>query len=470
MQWICEPRYATRRRPERETYGPRLGKIASKLGTPLMPWQQLVADVGLELVWHELPNGKRVLLPAYREVIVTIPRQNGKTTLVLTWEMDRAISWGSAQRIAYTAQTGNDARKKLLEDQVPLIQQSALDASIAPNGIRRVNGSEGIRFRNGSKLDVLASSVAAGHGRTLDLGVIDEAFEDVDDRREQAMLPAMVTRPDAQLLVVSTMGTDASTYLNRKVDAGRDMVLSDRDDAEIAYFEWSADQESDIDDPETWRSCMPAFGITISERVIRHARDTMTEGEFRRAFLNQRTAAEERVIPLDAWNAACGSDVTPDRELVFAIDCNPERTFSSIAVADLDGLCELVDHDRGTSWLVPQVVQKAKRWNATVAYDPSGPAGVFGDALNQEGVRTIAVAGRDLAHACSFFFDGVIDRTLRIRAHESLNVAIAAARRRTSGDAWVWARRDTVSDISPIVAVTIAAWAAQNRRKADFVF
>lgn len=451
---ICQPRYATRRRyPERQTFGPRLGRVAERLGTPLMDWQQLVADVGLE---YTVTAGGLVVM-SYREVIVTIPRQNGKTTLVLTFEVDRCLMWGKPQRVAYTAQTGLDARKKMLEDQLPLIQRSVLADAV--ENVRRAQGSEGIDFRGGSQLDVLASTESAGHGRTLDLGVIDEAFKDADDRREGAMLPAMATRADAQLLVVSTMGTDASHYLNRKVAVGRKLVETDSDVAEIAYFEWSADQKADIDDPRTWAGCMPALGITVTDRAVRHARETMTEGEFRRAYLNQRTAADDRVIPIDVWDAACG-DVQPDTHVVIAIDCNPERTHSTIAMADVEGRCEVSEHDRGTAWLIPQVVQQARRWNAPVAYDPTGPAGVFGDEIQKHGIRVIPVSGRDMAHACSWFFDGVHDGTIRIRLHADLDAAVAAAKKRYSGDAWVWGRRNDETDISPLVAVTIGSFAA----------
>lgn len=451
---FCLPLFARRRRPERLTWGPRLYRVSETLGTPLMPWQQFVANVGLE---YELTSAG-IAVPCYREVVVTIPRQNGKTTLVLSWELDRCLMWGKAQRVAYTAQTGLDARKKVLEDQLPVIERSPLGAAV--HNVRRAQGSEGIDFQGGSQLDVLASTESAGHGRTLDLGVIDEAFKDVDDRREGAMLPAMTTRVDAQLLVVSTMGTDASNYLNRKVDAGRNMALRDDESAEIAYFEWAADEEADIDDPATWQSCMPAYGITVTDRAIRHARETMSEGEFRRAFLNQRTATDDRIIRGDLFDAVCG-DVVPDGRIVIAIDCNPERTASSIAVADELGRCQIVDHDEGTAWLLNQAMQKARRWGAPVAYDPAGPAGVFGDNLAKNGIKTIPVSGRDLAHACSFFYDAVMSETIQIRTHAALHAAVAAAKKRTSGDAWVWARREA-ADLSPLVAVTIAHFAAQR--------
>jgi phage terminase large subunit-like protein len=69
----------------------------------------------------------------------------------------------------------------------------------------------------------------------------------------------------------------------------------------IAYFEWSAAPDADPDDPATWWSCMPALGHTITEETIRHARMTMTDGEFRRAMLNQQMADEEHWISRELW-------------------------------------------------------------------------------------------------------------------------------------------------------------------------
>ena len=48
--------------------GGREGEVAAALGTPYMPWQQLVADVSMEL---DPATG----LPWYREVVIVVPRQ-----------------------------------------------------------------------------------------------------------------------------------------------------------------------------------------------------------------------------------------------------------------------------------------------------------------------------------------------------------------------------------------------------------
>ena len=421
-----------------------------------MPWQQLVADVGLEL---DEETGR----PAYREIVVTVPRQSGKTTLVLAWELQRALRWATSQRCAYTAQTGWDARRKLVDDQAPLLMGSGL--RVAVDRVLRGAGNEAIIFKNGSRIDVLASTEAAGHGRTIDLGVIDEAFSDTDDRREQALLPAMATRASAQILVVSTAGTEASVFLRRKVDTGR-AAAANGETSGIAYFEWSAPDEADIDDPRTWAMCMPALGHTINEQVVQHARQTMSEGDFRRSYLNQWTASDDRVIPASMWDAVCDSQTRPEGRLVFALDVNAERSAASIAVGDDAGRVELVEHRPGVGWVVDRVVEVASKWDAPVVLDGYGPAGSLFDAIVKRGVRVEKLGTRQVSNACASFFDAVSDRRIEIRQHQLLDDAIAAARRRTTGDSWLWARADTATDISPLMAVTLAFDGASSARAA----
>ena len=420
--------------------------MSRQLGLPLMPWQQLIADVGLEI---DPESG----LPAYREICLTVPRQSGKTSLLLAWELQRCLRWPTAQRVAFTSQTGWDARRKLVDDQVPLLLGSPL--KVAVERIYRGAGNESVIFKNGSRIDVLAATESAGHGRTIDLGVIDEAFADIDYRREQSILPAMATKPAAQILILSTAGTEASVFLKHKVDTGRAAVTSGATNG-IAYFEWSADPDADIDDPRTWQSCMPALGLTISEAVVRHARATMSEGDFRRSYLNQWTASDDRIIPAVVWDAVVSPGVKPDGRLVFAVDVAPDRSSASIGVADEQGRVELVESRPGVGWIVDRVVQLSAKFECPVVLDGYGPAGSLFDQLESKGVRVEKYSSRQVAQACSTFFDAVADDRIRVRSSSLLDDAVAAVRRRVSGDTWSWSRSDTAVDICPLMVVTLA--------------
>src|SRR5688572_27533433 len=253
----CPPRFATRRRSERETFGPELAAVADKLGQPFMPWQRLVADVGGEI---DPLTG----LPAYREIRVTVPRQSGKTTLFLSWQINRCVSrrWKHPQRSVFTAQTGKDARDKWIDELFPLIRNSQIKSLVSVKGSRlEINegmGNEAIKFRTGSLIRLLSTSTSSGHSKTLHQAVMDEVWHDTDDRREQGLRPAMITVDDAQLLVCSTAGTVNSTVLNRKVETGREAVAEDLGFG-VAYFEWSAPESWDPLDEASYVTFMPAL-------------------------------------------------------------------------------------------------------------------------------------------------------------------------------------------------------------------
>src|ERR1700733_136749 len=97
---LCVPRWSTPRRYERATWGPFWGRVATALGRPYMPWQQQVADVAGET----FKDGRL----CYNEIVITVPRQSGKTTLVLSVVVGRAEagpSFGGRQKMLYAAQT-----------------------------------------------------------------------------------------------------------------------------------------------------------------------------------------------------------------------------------------------------------------------------------------------------------------------------------------------------------------------------
>jgi phage terminase large subunit-like protein len=315
-----------------------------------MPWQRYVADVALE---YDPVTGRLW----YREVDLTVPRQSGKTTEILAVAVDRALSFGGRQNIVYTAQTRNDARLKWEEEHVAILERSIFGPMFR---VKLANGQESIRWRNGSRHGITATTEKSGHGPTLDLGFVDEAFAQVDARTEQAMKPSMITRPEPQLWVASTAGTETSTYLRGKVKAGRRRVESGVP-SRIAYFEWSAPDEADPGDPAVWRACMPALGHTITEDAIRAEYESMRSellAEFQRAYLNQwvdRSLAD-LVIPLEWWAQCADPSSVITGPVVFAVDVAPDHAWASIGVAGWrpDGLPhgELEERHADTGWVV----------------------------------------------------------------------------------------------------------------------
>lgn len=101
----AEPAYATARNPKNPSFGKRVAAVAAHLGTPLMPWQRTVADVITELDPAN-PGAWR-----YPLVVISVPRQAGKTALLRALLVDRMMCYRKHE-ILMTAQTGKDARKR----------------------------------------------------------------------------------------------------------------------------------------------------------------------------------------------------------------------------------------------------------------------------------------------------------------------------------------------------------------------
>ena len=419
-----------------------------------MPWQRHVVDVALEV------NPDTGML-AYREVRLTVPRQSGKTTLMLATMVHRCVAMGDRQRIFYTAQTGKDARLKWEDEHVPVLERSPFRSRIS---VRRTNGSEAIRWNNGSLWSLLATTESAGHGAQADLGVLDEAFSYVDDRLEQAMKPAMVTRPQPQLWIVSTAGTEDSLYLNEKIDDGR-MRAAAGASSSVAYFEWSAPEEADIASPDTWRACMPALGLTVPIEAIRSDFESMREPEFRRAYLNQRqdraAAAPWQIISEDDWKACADTSSAIADKPTIALDVTPSRSMASLCAAGTrsDGAAhvEVIGNRPGTSWVLDWFAAEDRvRTYRSVVIDPVSGANSLVSDLRNLGLQIVEVGTRQMVAGCGKFYDLATQGRLRHIDQVPLNAAVAGSKKRNLGDAWAWHRRDNTVDVSPLVAATLA--------------
>lgn len=437
-----------------------MAQTSAALGKRLIFWQEHVSDVAMEV---DPDTG----LLYYRTVILTVPRQSGKTTLEFAVIVHRCTAW-PAQNVTYTAQTRVKAREKW--EDAHLV---ALDASpFGPKGsrmykTRKTTGMEAVLWNNGSKYGIEAVTEKSGHGDTLDLGFIDEAFAQTDSRTEQAMKPAMVTRPQPQLWIVSTAGTDTSVYLREKVNLGRARCEAGLTGG-VAYFEWSAPDKADPADPATWWACMPGLvGGLTTEDAIRSDFASMELREFRRGYLNQWQDAipdEWLVVPQEIWEGLKSDPVASGR-VALAADVTPQNRAGTIAAAwrRPDGCMdvEVIEHRAGTSWMPKVIAGLAERHKPlAVVIDKAGPAHSIVDELEGLGVDVTCPNAGEVADGCGRFLDAVLDsRTLRHNGDPSLTVAVAGAVRRDLGDRWAWARKAPMVDISPLVAATLAFWA-----------
>jgi hypothetical protein len=177
---------------------------------------------------------------------------------------------------------------------------------------------------------------------------------------------------------------------------------------------------------------------------------------------------------------------SPFDPVCFAIDIGPDAAFTSIAVAGArpDGRIhtEIVERRRGTGWVVDRMEELRDKWHpSAIAMDPIGPVGSLLPSFAVAGIPVVEFGMREHAQACGLFknmventedqiVDGLMHRVpaskIVHKAQPGLTAALESARKRDAGEAgaWLWNRRDE-TDISPLVAVTLAVY-AQSKVKA----
>lgn len=463
----CPPlAYATARTPSNRTAGRQAGGIARLLGEPFMPAQQLIADVALELD-PDRPGAWR-----YQLVVVSLPRQAGKTSLMRAVRVHRAIMRPNLTALM-TAQTGKDARKqwsKLAE------RVTAPDSPLRPFAhIRRSIGSEALAFVNGSRIAPFAPTPKSVHGDTVPLVDVDEGWSfGTEDGHAliEAIDPTQITVRDRQLWIFSTMGTAASTFFHELVDQGREAVSDPR--SRMAYFECSAPDGADPLDPLTVASFHPAVGHTqrLDDLMVKARGNPAV---WRRSYLNQRTATSgPAVVDLAEWDTLqAARELPPADELVLAYAVAADRSGATIAAAWRAGFADdgrpvvhvaVVASQAGAAWL-PRTVEELRRRlrPRTVGADDGGVTRNATTELRRlagtdDVVRALTV--REYAEACAELLGAVQDGRLTHDGAAQLRDALPAAVMRPMGGARGFDPRASSGPIDALQAATVAAWLA----------
>lgn len=440
----------------------QVSAIAGMLGTPLMPWQQLTTRV----VTERAPNGIGWRYPV---VVITVPRQSGKTTLIRSILVQRAIMRRKLSAF-YTAQTGKDAVTRW-ED---MVQAAEAHPTLEPLLSKRLRaGSQALLFPNGSSFGPFAPTKTALHGSTPHLVVVDEAFayDDVEGvLLEGAIRPAQQTLPDRQWWIVSTAGTADSTWLRRWRDIGRE-AAGDPDSA-VAYLEWSAPEGASMYDPATWRAFHPALGYTITEATLAEDAQNTTAGEWERAYGNRWTATSRAWFDPDAWDQLGRSDdELPDptgRTVAIAYDVAADRSAAAVFACwvspDGHAGVRAIATGPGINWVRGALDQaRAELPSSPLVAPADGPVRQITDELERDDIEVTTVGAKDYATACGSVEWRAAGGLLLHDRSPALRAAVMVAQTRPAGDGlWAFSLRESAGSIAALRAITVGIRAAEH--------
>jgi hypothetical protein len=429
--------------------GEDVASVAGSLGWDLLGWQRHVADVT-----SELTDDDRF---AYPVVVLTVPRQCGKTALVFSVMAQRAKRLQD-HRSAYAAQTGQDGRRLFREEWCPRIER----VEARRWRIRRSNGEESLTYRPTNGIVRPFPPVpGALHNSQSDLAVIDEGWKhppELGAELLQAAVPTQTTRKRRQLWLISTAGPPESVWFRKWVERGR------QSERGIAFFEWGAASVDAADDESTWADVHPAYGDLVTLSDLRDFRDALGKEGFARAYLNvwpELPVEGERSMPLDvdAWAACLDPTAAIIGAPVFSCDADPLAHVGVIAAAGRSAKghhVEIVDSRLGTVWLPDRLTELVSKHGGVLALDEGGPVGWVAEELGRRRVPYLAVKPAMYARACAQLADAARAGLLTHPESGSLDAAVLGAERRNLGGGWAWDRKRSSADMAPLIAATLA--------------
>jgi hypothetical protein len=454
------PKYATRRNPDLATRGPQVAAIGAALGKPLYSHQRYIADVANELN----PPGSH-LKYRYQRVIVSQPRQTGKTVLQRPVMIERTLSTKNTNAFM-CAQLGKYSTARW-NDLVNDLQSSSALFHFA--NIKRSQGSESLTWPNGSKIAPFAPGRDALHGETPPLVFTDEGWkfdQESGDILAKAIRPAQITLGDRQWWIISAAGDVDSTWWDALCEAGRAATLDPN--STTAYFEWSMNEDDDPYDPASWGFHPGLEGLITLDDLAEEAKpENNSHADFLRGFMNIPTKySEKTVINVEKWEKGT-VEFTEDiniREWTLAYDVAIDESYASVYLAKRSGArIDLVmfEQREGSSWLTPWLLELLKKTRPKAMYaDDGGPARLVTARLATKGHRVTVLDGRASALSWASFKEHV---ELGVLAHcdsTQITEEIEYAVETYAGDVATLSRRRSRSAIPSLIAAHVATYGA----------
>lgn len=450
------------------------------LGVELYPWQKWVLIHALELK----PNGKF----RFRTIILLVARQNGKSRLLQILSLWRMYVDG-APLVIGTAQN-LDIAEELWSAAVELAQEcDELAAEI--KHVDRTNGKKTLRLAPDPenhlpirRYKVAAANRKGGRGLSGDLVLMDELREHTNWESWSAVTKTTMARAKPQVWAASNAGDASSVVLRHLRKASvRQIIDKDTAKASVALFEYAAvkwdprggdDQTGDYvnlktSDQEGWAMANPSLNWgDLTTEALQAAFDTDPDPVFRTECLCQWISTSS----MGPWDTGVWESLkdkksarAPKTGYYFGVDVSWDRNWAAVAMAGFreDGLvhAEVIAYRTGTDWVVPWLAERKDREGLLgIALQENGsPVGSLLTDFTKAGIEILGWGGGELGKGTGAFYDLVRQLKLRHRDQEALNLAASTAATKPVADYWLWDRKRSPFDVSPLIALNAAVWA-----------
>lgn len=447
---------------EETTYGYELIDFARLIRRPFDPWQEWLALHIGEL----LPDGR----PRFRQVLVLVARQNGKTTfcrvLILWWLFVELVE------LVVGAHASRDKAKTEWKKTIAFARSvPELAREIGRHAVTGQTGEEDFATLLGSHYRFGAPNRRLGRGDTVHRALLDELREHKDWAAYDALINAMNAVADAQAVAITNAGDARAVVLDSLREEALEFIETGQGDGRLFLAEWSAPPGSEPDDVQAIAQANPDLGNrlqldAIMGQALRAKRRGGAElAGFRTEVLCMRITLRDPAIDPDGWRA-CGYDPDDPEQrvdlgqhrdrLVACLDVALDGSHATlVAAATLDGLTyvEVVQRWQGvgaTAALradLPDLLRTLRP--RRLGWFPGGPAAAVAAALSAKaggrgwpprGTKVAELVG-EVPAVCMGLAEQVITRQVRHPRDPMLTAHVEQTEKLRRGDGWIYTRR-----------------------------
>ena len=439
---------------EGKSKGDEFIAFAEKCGVPLFPWQQYIARDFLSIddsgQWIRKTSG------------IIISRQNGKTFLVAMRIIAGLFLWGEKSVI------GMSSVRDQAEDTFRLVCEIVDRNDFLREQVRLNRGQVGyfgngayyLPLKNGGKYEVVASNRSGSRGKTADLLFIDELREIMPEGWSAAK-PVTIARPNAQTFVTSNAGDMFSTVLNEL----RNRALS-YPSPSLGWYEYSAPENSKLNDKKAWQQANPSLGWTITEAGLTEALTTSSPEKFRTEHLCQWVGSQVSPWPLGAWEACIDGklQMAPGAHTIFGFDVAKSRRSASLVAGQIlpdgrigVGILQEWKADNAIDELTMARDIKAwadKYFPAALCFDRYSTASIAA-RLSVSGLKTVDISGQEFYQSCGELLDAIVSKRVVHAGQKSLDDQMMACGVKELDSSWRIVRKASAGDVAAPISLAM---------------
>lgn len=444
------------------------GSTAGKL-IRLDDWQKALLCHALERYPADWPVERLRGRLRYRQVVVSMGRQNGKSILGAAFGLYGLVQHVAGPSVVGIATSVEQANVVYHRVAYAVRHDPALMARFKPSGTR------GVRARDGAGGYFVKPALEEGlQSVPITLCIADELHLSrasmwdsiVNGQRAQA---------DGLLVGITTAGDDSSVLLKRLYEQGADAIEHAGDDEaaqRFGFFLWQAPDGATIETPGAIEAANPAIACgRIPVETVRSDVAKLPRVDQERYTLNRFVANVSTWLDMQRWREQAGDGVPADWHgpVTFAVDRTPTWEWATITATvrlpQPAGPARLATevvasiHRPSRAQLVAIGARLAEREPMAQFVMDQYQLGDVADALREQGVDVHTTTRQQVKAACAAAYAAIVSGLVDHAGDELLARQMPHAKIKTDGDGWRLVKAGS-TDIDAVMATVLGLYGA----------